>query len=82
LDVDRRGDDTGQRGQQEAAAVHAGWWGDSMRDVKYGRCPALRREVGHWKQAVRRQSATKDRRDSDLVILCATAKSAARRSAE
>lgn len=59
-----------------------GWWGDSMRDVKYGRCPALRREVGHWKQAVRRQSATKDRRDSDLVILCVTAKSAARRSAE
>jgi hypothetical protein len=49
-------------------------------DVKYAR--ALRREVGHWEQAVRRQSATKDRRDSDLVILCVTAKSAARRSAE
>jgi hypothetical protein len=31
---------------------------------------------------VRRQSATKDRRDSDLVILRVTAKSAARRSAE
>ena len=75
----RRG--PGHRGQQEAAAVHTGMVGRLNAGRRRRSMPWLYVEVGHREQAVRRQSAT-NRRDSDLVILGVTAKSAARRSAE